>query len=159
LVSQKAFVVSLILATVLVGGLLAFYVYQKTRSASQASYQLNLDQIAGIAYLNGVPIGLTPNHGQLVHIEIFVASQSADGSNMFLADFIDTVGWMGSSTNSTYTVGQTIVMYRIYQDGYAEKTNGGILLTQQMLMTGLRGLDSGPLPKWFEIPVQQWVPV
>jgi len=80
---------------------------------------------------------------------------------MVLADFIDPVGWIGQFTNSTYTVGQTIIIYRIYQDGYVEKTKNAVLLTQQMLwITHARGFgESGPIPQAFFIPAQQWVPL
>jgi hypothetical protein len=150
-----------ILTIILVGGLLAFSNYQKTKSSSQqTSYPLNLGNIlAPSAFLNGVPVGpeLTPNHGQLVQIEIYVMLQHGF---MSPADFINPVGWEGQFTNSTHTIGQTIIIYRIYQDGYAETTNGTILLTQQILgITHARGLgESGPIPQAFFIPAQQWVP-
>lgn len=158
--NRKTFIIlTVILAGILAGGLLAFCNYQKTKSTSQTSYQLALGQIAGTTSLDGVPIGLTPNHGQVVQIEISVIPQHTGGSNAVLGEFINTVDWIGDCTNSTYTTGETIIIYRMYQDGYAERTSGSILLTQEMLVSGPRGLlESGPMPKIFAIPTQQWVP-
>jgi len=146
------------------GGFFAFYYYQNKTSSSQESYQLWLGNIlAPMGYANGVPVTpeLTPNHGQLVQIEILVATQSSISSNGFLADFINPVNWTGNfSYNSRYTIGQIIIIYRIYQDGYAERTNSTILLTQQILFgehppgPG----EPGPVPRAFFIPPQQWVP-
>lgn len=152
-----ALVLTVSAVIILVGGLFAFYSFP--RASARASYPLNLSGISGQAILDGVPMGITPNHGQVVQIQIFVTSQHAGGSTMVLSETMDARA-ARSVTYSRYTIGQTILLHRTYQDGYSEITNSSILLTQQMIEHGIRGfLETGPLPQFFEITVQQWVSV
>lgn len=151
-----ALVLTIFGVTILVGGLFAFYNYP--RASPRASYQLLIDNVVGYTYANGVSTSvLTPGHGQLAQIQIFMVSQHAGNSTMFLSYAVNFTG--NEVTSSRYTVGQAIIIHRIYQDGYAETTNSSILLTQQMLRAaGPPPLLGGHAPQAFEIPVQQWVP-
>jgi hypothetical protein len=154
-----ALVLTVLAVTIPVSGLFAFCNYP--RASPRSSYQLLIDNIVGYTYANGVSMSvLTPGHGQLAKIQIFVVSQHAGNSTMVLSYAVNFTG--NEVTSSTYTVGQTIIIHRIYQDGYAETTNGSIPLTQRMLVAaGIPSLPSTGPPQLnaFFIPVQQWVPL
>ena len=146
-----ALVLTILAVIILVSGLFVFYNYP--RASPRASYQLLLDNIVGYTY----PL-LTPSHGQLAQIQIFTVSQHAGNSTMVLSYAVNFTG--NDLASSAYTVGQAIIIHRIYQDGYAEATNSSILLTQQMLrIVGAPPFWGGSAPRIFEIPVQQWVPL
>jgi len=159
-----ALVLTILAVIILIGGLFAFYSFYR-----QKSYPLNLSLNVGNG--NGFLDGITSGHGPIAQLQVFVTSQHASGSSMSLSEAINAATWNGTIrgngtiTNSRYTVGQAIIVYRVYQDGYTETTNGSILLTQQMLASEiampvpvLRG-ESVTIRLVFLIPVQQWVPL
>jgi|SRR5271157_1738564 len=149
-------VLTVLAAIVLVGGLFAFYNY--SRASHHTSYQLLTFNIAGGGFLNGVPLYITLGHGQLKQVQIFVISQHVSNSTMVLSCTINPAG-SSSLTNSTYTLGETIIVHRTYQDGYAETTDS-ILLTKQMLVGIVPPIGASVRALGFlEIPVLQWFPL
>jgi hypothetical protein len=155
-----ALVLTVLVAIGLVVGLFAFYNYMLV--SPRNTYQLSLGNVAGGSFLNGVQSYITPRHGNVTQIQIFVISQRGDNSSMVLSDtFTATSLKYTDCTNPTYTLGETVVIHRNYQDGYAETTNG-ILLTQQMRIGMIPALgERGPPPpsRLLEIPIQQWFPL
>ena len=136
----------------LVAGLFAFYTY--SRINHHASYYLDLNNIVGYT-LNGVPMGITLGHGQLMQVQIFVISQHGHNSTKVLQCTINTSSSWYANATSSYTLGETIIIHRTYQDSYSE-TTANILLTKQMFASAPIGI---PAPPVIEIPVQQWIPL